>query len=121
MNESSVILTVNEMVFSTSTVLSGIEFNCKIDFVGWAILFPSNSRVTLIPLSFWIVNAVNSYIPIIEKNSSTFFAFVSNIPSELDNAVTNKLLPPFGSVISTLTNVFPSSSVPTNTIPSSIV
>ena len=84
MNESSVILTVNVIVLSTSTILSWIKFNCKIDFVGWLTLFPSNSRFTLIPLSFCIVNAVNWYVPIIEKKSSTFLGIVSNFPSELD-------------------------------------
>ena len=88
MNESSVILTVNVIVLSTSTILSWIEFNCKIDFVGWRTLFPSNSRVTLMLLSFWIVNAVNSYVPIIVKILSTLFGIVSNVPCKFDTAPT---------------------------------
>ena len=88
MKELSVILTVNVIVFSTSTILSWIEFSCNTDFVNCKTLLPSNSREIIVPLSFCIVNAVNWYVPIIEKKSFTFFGVVSNIPSEFDIAPT---------------------------------
>ena len=84
MNVSSVILTVNAMVLSTSTIWFWIDFNCNTYFLGSKTLFPSNSRFIVIPLSFCIVNAVNWYVPIVEKKSSTFLGIVSNFPSELD-------------------------------------
>ena len=102
-------------------MLSWIEFNCNTCFTGSETLFPSYSREIILPLSFWIVNAVNWYVPIIEKKSSTFFGTVWNIPSELDIELTIILSFPFGSVINTLTSCLPSSSVPTNTNPSSFV
>ena len=88
MNELSVILTVNVTVFSTSIILSWIEFSCNTDFVGCKTLLPSNSRERITPSFFCMVNAVNWYVPIVEKNSFTFFGIVSNIPSELDTAPT---------------------------------
>ena len=88
MNELSTILAVNVTVLSTSTILFWIKFNCNTDFVGSKTLSPSNSRKILVLLSFWVVNAIISYVPIIEKKSSTLLGTVSNIPSELDIAPT---------------------------------
>ena len=82
----SVILTLNETVLSTSVILSSIEFNSKIENVSSKTLLPSNSNDKIIPSAFWIVNAVNSYVPIIEKKSLTFFGVVWNTPSEFDLA-----------------------------------
>ena len=84
MNDSSVILAVNVMVFSTSIFLSWIEFNCNRGFICWKTLFPSNSRINLIPLSFWSVNAVNSKVPIVVNMLSMAFGIVSNTPCKLD-------------------------------------
>ena len=69
-------------------ILFGIGFNCNNGIDSVKTLFPSNSKDILIPLSFWIVNAVNSYVPTVEKNSLTLFGIVSNIPSEFDIAPT---------------------------------
>ena len=80
----SVILTLNETVLSTSVILSWIEFNFKIENVSSKTLLPSNSNDKVIPSSFWIVNAVNWYVPIIEKKSLIFFGVVSNAPLEFD-------------------------------------
>ena len=82
----SVILTLNETVLSTSVILSSIELNSKIENVSSKTLLPSNSNDKLIPSSFWIVNAVNWYVPITEKKPLTFFGVVSNTPSEFDLA-----------------------------------
>ena len=109
------------MVLSTSTILSWIEFNCKIDFVGSKILSPSNSRIILIPLSFWLVNAVNSYIPIIGKISSMLFGNVSNIPCIFDTVPGTRFSFPFGFITMILTSSRSSSVFPTNTTSSSIV
>ena len=84
MNELSVILAVNVTVFSTCVILFGIGFNFNIDFTGSNTLSPSNSNEVLTPSFFWMVNAVNSYVPSIEKKLSTFFGIVLKIPSELD-------------------------------------
>ena len=63
----SVILTLTETVLSTSVILSSIEFNSKIENVSSKTLLPSNSNDKPIPSAYWIVNAVNWYVPIIEK------------------------------------------------------
>ena len=60
MNVLSVILTVNVIVFSTSTILSSIKFNCNRGFSSSKILSPSNFREILEPFSSLSVNAVNS-------------------------------------------------------------